>query len=134
VIIVEVLSRITRRYSLQSYYFYLIGLITYILLFSASILADIHKIRNTTLIPTIVYVDNNQSNSYAILGANSTYVFLYDRNQSKSFVYPTEKLEHIEIQNLPESNATRVAIMGFVNSGKELFSSFGNAKDINVSK
>jgi hypothetical protein len=134
VIILEILLYIVQKYSLQPYYFYLVGLMTYILLFSASILADIHKIRNTTSVPTIVYIDNNQSSSYAILGANSMYVFLYDRNQSKSFVYPTEKLEHIEIQNLPESNATRVAIMSFIESGKEFFSYFGDKKDANVSK
>lgn len=134
VILLEILLYIVQKYSLQPYYFYIVGVVTYILLFSASILADIHKIRNTTSIPTSVYVDNNQSNSYAILGANSMYVFLYDRNQSKSFVYPTEKLEHIEIQNLPESNATRVAIMSFVKSGKDYIASFGNEKDMNVSK
>jgi hypothetical protein len=134
IIILEILLYIVQKYSLQPYYFYLIGVMTYILLFSASILADIHKIRSTTSVPTIVYIDNNQSNSYTILGANSTYIFLYDRNQSKSFVYPTEKLEHIEIQNPSESNATRAAIMSFVKSGKDYIASIGNEKDMNVSK
>ncbi|MDP3445223.1 MAG: hypothetical protein Q8T08_20375, partial [Ignavibacteria bacterium] len=66
--------------------------------------------------------------------ANSSYIFLYDRNQSKSYVFSNEKLEYIEIKNPPESNATRAAIMGFVKSSKELFSSSGNVENMNVFK
>lgn len=132
---IEIFDFAVKKFSIDlPLYFFIVGAIVYIFLFSASILVDIHKIKNATSVPTMVYIDNNQSNSYAILGANSTYVFLYDRNQSKSFVYPTEKLEHIEIQNPPESNATRVAIMSFVKSGKDYIASFRNKKDVNASK
>lgn len=131
----EIWIFIVKKYSINLYINSMIAFLSiFIFFFSASIFAEVHQIKNLTLTPTSIYLDNNQSNSYIILGANSTYIFLYDRNQSKSFVYPTEKLEHIEIQNPSESNATRVAIMSFVKSGKDYIASFGNEKDMNVSK
>lgn len=135
IVAIEISDSLVKKYSISNtYYFLSIGILTYIVIFISTLFADIHKFKNVTAQSSMIYLDNNQSNSYTILGANSTYVFLYDRNQSKSFVYPTEKLEHIEIQNLPESNATRVAIMSFVKSGKDYIASFGNEKDMNVSK
>lgn len=134
-LVLEIWSYIVKKNTINLYINSMIVFLSaFIYLLLASIFAEVHQIKNHTSTPVSVYLDNNQSNSYAILGANSTYIFLYDRNKSKSFVYPTEKLEHIEIQNPPESNATRERIMGFVKSGKEFFLSFGDKKDVNASK
>lgn len=131
----EIWIFIVKKYSINLFINAMVAFLSiFIFFFTASIFAEVHQIKNLTSTSATVYFDDNQSNSYIILGANSTYAFLYDRNQSKSFVYPTDKLERIEIKNSSESNATRETIIGFVEASKEFFSSFGDSKDMNVSQ
>lgn len=89
-----------KKYSIKNLYMITIIVLTgLVFVFYGTTKSDAELLKKSTNTNAVVRLENNKNNAYLLIGVNSNYVFLYDKNQSKSFIFPKDKIEYIEIKD-----------------------------------
>lgn len=96
----EILFFVGKKYSIKRFYqLIIIIFLAFSFLFYGSIKTEVDELKRNTKSSIAIHLINNKNSNYILLGVNSNYIFLYDKNQSKSFIFPKDQLEYIEIKN-----------------------------------
>ena len=99
-IVVEILLFVGKKYSIKRFYqLAVMSFLAFSFLFYGLIKTDVDELKKSNKSSVTIHLANNKNNTYTLLGINSNYIFLYDKNESKSFIFPKDKLEYIEIKN-----------------------------------